>query len=45
LADLQIDLAVAGTGRAAALSGLTPDGREWLVRLANYAGLQVLTEA
>ena len=44
-ADLQIDLAVAGTGRAATLSGLTGDGREWLVRLANYAGLQVLTEA
>lgn len=44
-ADLRIDLAVAGTGRAAALAGLTPDGREWLVRLSNYPGLRVLTEA
>ena len=44
-ADLQIDLAVAGAGRIAAVTGVTPGGREWLVRLSNYAGLQVLTEA
>jgi tRNA threonylcarbamoyladenosine biosynthesis protein TsaE len=44
-ADLQIDLAVAGAGRTAGLSSLTPDGREWLMRLSNYAGLQLLTEA
>ena len=44
-ADLQIDLAVAGAGRVAGLSGLTPGGREWLIRLSNYAGLQLLTEA
>jgi tRNA threonylcarbamoyladenosine biosynthesis protein TsaE len=45
MADLQIDLAVAGTGRAAALSGLTPSGRDWLARLSIYAGLQAVTEA
>jgi tRNA threonylcarbamoyladenosine biosynthesis protein TsaE len=44
-ADLQIDLAVAGTGRAAALSGLTLAGRDWLARLSTYAGLQAVTEA
>jgi tRNA threonylcarbamoyladenosine biosynthesis protein TsaE len=44
-ADLRIDLAVAGTGRAAALSGLTSEGREWLGRLTTYAGLRALTEA
>ena len=44
-ADLQIDLAVAGAGRLAELSGLTRSGRDWLARLSNYAGLQALTEA
>lgn len=45
MADLQIDLAVAGSGRAAALSGLTPNGQDWLARLSTYAGLQAVTEA
>lgn len=44
-ADLQVNLAVAGTGRAAALSGLTPGGRDWLTRLSSYRGLQAVTEA
>ena len=43
-ADLQIDLAVAGSGRAARLSGLTPAGTAWLSRFSGYTGLQPVTD-
>ena len=43
-ADLQIDLAVAGSGRDARLSGLTPAGAAWLSRFPCYTGLQPVTE-
>jgi tRNA threonylcarbamoyladenosine biosynthesis protein TsaE len=43
-ADLQIDLAVAGSGRDARLSGLTPAGTAWLSRFPCYTGLQPVTE-
>jgi tRNA threonylcarbamoyladenosine biosynthesis protein TsaE len=43
-ADLQIDLAVAGSGRDARLSGLTPAGTAWLSRFSYYTGLQPVTD-
>jgi tRNA threonylcarbamoyladenosine biosynthesis protein TsaE len=43
-ADLQIDLAVAGSGRDARLSGLTPAGTAWLSRISYYTGLQPVTD-
>ena len=43
-ADLQIDLAVAGSGRDARLSGLTPAGTAWLPRFSCYTGLQPVTD-
>jgi tRNA threonylcarbamoyladenosine biosynthesis protein TsaE len=39
-ADLQIDLALDGLGRAAGLTALTPAGEDWLVRLVQNDGLR-----
>lgn len=42
-ADLEVALALAGTGRDALLSADTPAGRDWLQRLLKESGLQQLS--
>ena len=44
-ADLQVDLEVAGAGRAVRLSGPSAGGAVWLARLADYLGLHAVTDA
>lgn len=43
-ADLRIDLAVAGNGRVALLSGSSPIGSAWLGRLSEYHSLHDLND-
>jgi tRNA threonylcarbamoyladenosine biosynthesis protein TsaE len=44
-ADLEIGLALAGSGRSAELAAGTATGRDWLARLAGNAELQALAES
>lgn len=43
--DLEVTLALSGTGRQATLAATTPEGRNWLARLAQNGQLQGLPES